>query len=259
MEPPDFIGIDAYEYSMGSVTPIDVNVSAEYPVTIMINDNPYVVIATSGSDLEALAIGHLVSEGIINSIDEIREIDIRGDRFEINIKTEINDEILERLFKVHSIASGCGHGRNASHQVDKKIVTPPPIEAEVIISSMRTFLRSSVLHKRTRGVHSSALYTIKGDKLIFFDEIGRHNAIDKIVGYALKNNIPLTDKMIFSTGRLSSEIVYKALYASAPIIVSKASPTSLAVELARKYNIVMIGKVRSDSFCIFNGLESIKA
>ncbi len=258
MTPPELIAIDAYEYSKANINPIDVSVSAEYPVTIKINENPYVVIASSGSDLESLAIGHLVSEGIIDSFDDIREIDIRRDTLEINIKTEITDEILERLFKIHSIASGCGHGRNESPSADKKIVSPPAIEAKVIISSMRKFLRSSVLHKKTRGVHSAALYTVDGNELIFFDEIGRHNAIDKIIGHALKNNITLSDKMIFSTGRLSSEIIYKAIYASAPIVVSKASPTSLAVELARKYNIVLIGKV-SSTFCIFNGLESVIA
>lgn len=259
MAPPELIAIDAYEYSEANIHPIEVSVSAEYAVTIKINENPYVIIASSGSDLDSLAIGHLVSEGIIDSFDEIREIDIRRDPLEINIKTEITDEILEKLFRIHSIAAGCGQGRNESPGANKKILSSPAIDAKVIISSMRKFLRSSVLHKKTRGVHSAALYTVGGDELIFFDEIGRHNAIDKIIGHALKNNITLADKMIFSTGRLSSEIVYKTIYASAPIVVSKASPTSLAVELAKRYNIVLIGKVSSSSFCIFSGQESVRA
>lgn len=259
MAPPELIAVDAYEYSEANIHPIEVNVSAEYAITIKINENPYVVIASSGTDLESLAIGHLVSEGIIDSFDEVREIDVQSDTLEINIRTEITDEILEKLFRIHSIASGCGHGRNDSPGTNKKITSSPAIEAKVIITSMRKFLRSSVLHKKTRGVHSSALFTLDGDELVFFDEIGRHNAIDKIIGHALKNNITLSDKMIFSTGRLSSEIVYKAIYASAPIVISKASPTSLAVELARRYNIVLIGKVSSRSFCIFSGHESVRA
>jgi FdhD protein len=252
---PESVIITAMQYAQGSLTPIELNVSAEYPITLSINDNPYVVIACSGSDLEMLAIGHLITEGIITSKDEIRELAIDTDSLKINIVTEQNDAILERLFRIHSIASGCGHGRSETPTARR--LTAPTIMPEVILTCMKTFLHASELHKKTRGVHSAALYSADGKELVFFDEIGRHNAIDKIIGYANKNRVSLSDKLIFSTGRMSSEIIYKLLYATAPVIISKASPTSLAIDLARRYNIVMIGKVTGNSLCIFNGEEKI--
>lgn len=252
---PESVTISAIQYAQGSLTPIELNVSAEYPITLSVNGNPYVVIACSGSDLEVLAIGHLITEGIITSPEEIRELAIDTDSLEINVVTEQNDEILERLFRIHSIASGCGHGRFEAPIA--RHLAAPTIMPEVILTCMKTFLHASELHKKTRGVHSAALYTADGKELVFFDEIGRHNAIDKIIGHANKNRVSLTDKLIFSTGRMSSEIVYKLLYAAAPVIVSKASPTSFAIDLARRYNILMIGKVRGNSLCIFNGEERI--
>ena len=123
---------------------------------------------------------------------------------------------------------------------------------------MKKFVQASDLHKLTRGVHSSVLLDLHGNEVVFVDEIGRHNAVDKIIGYATKNSIPLQDKMIFSTGRLSSEILYKTIYSGAKVIVSKAAPTSLSVELARKNDIILIANVRNNRFDILNGKEYIK-
>jgi len=251
MELPESVTITAMQYAQGSFTPIELSVSAEYPITLSINDNPYVVIACSGSDLEVLAVGHLITEGIITSKDEIRELSIDTDSLKINVEIEQNDAIPERLFRIHSIVSGGGHGR--SEAPPARHLAAPSIMPEIILTCMRTFLHASELHKKTRGVQSAALYRADGQELVFFDEIGRHNAIDKIIGYANEKRVSLSDKLILSTGRISSEIIYKLLYAAAPVIISKASPTSLAIDLARRYNIVMIGKVTGNSLCIFNG------
>ena len=133
----------------------------------------------------------------------------------------------------------------------------PNVSAEIVLSYMKKFVQASDLHKLTRGVHSSVLLDLEGNEIVFVDEIGRHNAVDKIIGYAAKNSISLGDKMIFSTGRLSSEILYKTIYSGAKVIVSKAAPTSLSVELARENNIILIANVRSNRFDVLNGYENI--
>ncbi|MCP4135770.1 MAG: formate dehydrogenase accessory sulfurtransferase FdhD [bacterium] len=256
---PEFIDLDIHEYSKAGIQAVTIPVSTEYPVVIKINNNPYVSIVCSGSDMEYLAVGHLISEGIILNLSEIEKIDINEENLEINITTVVNDDILERLFKIHSIASGCGQGRTSEVVLqNKKFTELPVIDPLVITSTMKEFLRSSDMHTKTRGVHSAALVTLAGENIVFFDEIGRHNAVDKIIGYSVKNNISLKETMIFSTGRLSSEIMYKALFASAPVIVSKAAPTTLSAELARRHGIILIGKVKSSSFSIFSGAEQVK-
>lgn len=258
MSLPEQITLTAHRYTEGRIEEVPVPVSTEYHVTLSINNNPVVSIACSGTDLELLALGHLIGEGIITSPDEIEEISIDEEKREINVRTKTSDEIIERLFRIHSIASGCGQGRMSNpDEILPRMINLPTIDAITILNCMHTFLQSSELHKKTRGVHSAALYTINGDQLIFFDEIGRHNAIDKIIGHVKKTAIPLEDKMIFSTGRLSSEIVYKTIYAAAPVLLSKSSPTSASVTLARKYNIILIGNVRKKQFTIFHGYENI--
>ena len=123
---------------------------------------------------------------------------------------------------------------------------------------MTEFLRTSDLHKKTGGVHSAALYSTNGKRIVFFNEIGRHNAVDKLIGYAVRKPLSLAEAMILSTGRLSSEILSKAIAAKTPVVISEASPTSLAVEMAWESGIVMIGNVRGRKFRVSSGREYVK-
>lgn len=259
MSLPDHVFIDAWQYTLDGMTPVRLPVSAEYSVRLSINGNAFLNIACSGSDLSELALGHLLSEGIIRSPDEVLAIEVDDEMLTVNIATKMSDEILERLFRIHSIASGCGQGRTIlpGEEEKMKILTPPLVRAERIVACMREFLQSSDLHLLTHGVHSAALCSLAGERIAFFDEIGRHNAVDKVIGFALARGLSLEDKMILSTGRLSSEIIYKAVYASAPVIISRASPTSLSLELARRFGILMIGKFRAGTFSVFHGADRI--
>ncbi len=258
MSLPDMINVKAFEWSEKGIREIEVPVSAEYPITLKINNNPFVSIACSGRDLETLAAGHLVSEGIIESYDEIEKIEIDEKELNINISVKITEKILDRLFRIRSIASGCGQGGSEIIKKETDILKGsvlPAFDINGFLSTMKKFLQSSAQHKLTRGVHSAALYDFYWHEYIFYDEIGRHNAIDKIIGNILMRRIPVNDKIIFSTGRLSSEIILKAVNMTIPAIASKASPTTLSVELAKKYNLLLLGKVSAKRFCIFNGIE----
>jgi FdhD protein len=122
---------------------------------------------------------------------------------------------------------------------------------------MNEFLVFSQEHKATHGVHGAALYSLEGERLAFFDEIGRHNAIDKVIGHAAVSGISLEDKMICSTGRVSSEIALKLIHARAPVLVTRASPTTLSVELLRRYNLLSIVRAVGGRFYVVNGKENI--
>lgn len=251
---PQHLMVGAYLCTGTAIEPIGIPVSAEYSFTLSVNGNPFVSIVCSGSDLEQLALGHLAAEGVIRSAEEVRSIEIDEDAFSIDVGTAEGDELLERLFRIRSIASGCGQsGSVSSEGAARPGLEVPRIRAAVVTTSMKEFLHSSEIHRLTHGVHSAALYTVGGDRLCFFDEIGRHNAIDKILGYALKNGLSLDRSMIFSTGRLASEIVLKAIAVSAPVLVSRAAPTTRSIELARRAGMLMIGGVRPSGFYIFSG------
>ncbi len=255
---PAQVTIRAWEFGPEAAAEIEVAVSAEYHFTIAINGNPIVRIACSGSDLEELAIGHLVTEGIVRAPDDVRGCAVREVERIIDIATSDDEALLDRLFAVRSIASGCGQASEGALPFERPVAgNRTRIAANVMTASMREFLHASDLHRATRGVHSAALYTTGGERIVFYDEIGRHNAIDKLAGYALMHNHDVSNTMLLSTGRLSSEIVGKAVRAGVPVVASKASPTSLGVELARASGLTLIGKVRGERFCAFSGIEGI--
>lgn len=241
--------VDAYQYQEGKFEKIEVPLSTEYGITIAINSKPFVTIACSGSHIHELATGFLVTEGIITHKSEIERISFDEEKLIIDVTTKETDAIIQRLFTIRSIVSGCG---NASEKYTGfKKLTPPHVLPEIILKTGKQFYQTSDLHKLTHGVHSAGLYTTTGECIAFYDEIGRHSAIDKLVGYALHNDIMLNDKIVYSTGRISSEIVQKAIASGFSIIATKGSPTSLAVEMANTYNVVLVAKVRINRFCVF--------
>jgi FdhD protein len=247
-----------FQYSDGVIKPAEADLISEYSVSLSINGKPVASIACTGSDLKHLSAGYLFSEGVISSYSDIKDIIIHDDIPGIDVITGKDEEMIERLMKVKSISSGCGQEQPDMSDSIKRL-SPQPIKPAIVLKSFREFLKYSELHRATHGVHSAALYDTEGTMESFFDDIGRHNAVDKIIGHALQNRIVLSSKMLLSTGRMSSEITGKAVRASIPVLISRSSPTAMSYELARKYNLVMIGRVRAGSFIIFNGNEYIKA
>lgn len=233
------------------------SISMEYSVTLSINGSPYIIIACSGSDMREMAVGHLISEGIVVSPDEIRNVEFDPAIPAINVVTDMNDRILDSLMRLRRMPSGCGQGAGVLDTDTVAARNPVRIGASTILTSMREFLAHSSVHKLTRGVHSAALYTAGGGLIAFFDEIGRHNAVDKVLGHAMLAGIDLADKLVLTTGRISSEIIIKLLRTAASTIISRSSPTSLSYELARRHGMTMIGRVRGNAFCAFNGHEHI--
>jgi FdhD protein len=253
---PEFIDVKGFEYSKGSLNPLTISLSTEYAFSVRINGSPYTEIACSGSDLEYFAIGHLLSNNIISSKDDVRDIVIDEDNKEINIITDLSERMLERLLSVKFIASGCGQ---ASKSVDPAaiITSHPVLNASIILESMKTFLHHSDHQNSAHGAHSCALYSVNGRMIAYFEDIGRHNAVDKSIGFAIKNTLDLHDKMIVSTGRISSEIVHKSINAGVPAVISRSSTTSLGYELAVKHNLILIGRVKATGFLIYNGKDYI--
>jgi formate dehydrogenase family accessory protein FdhD len=248
---------EAFQYEDGRFTKVIIPVSTEYGITIAINNKPFVTIASSGDNLHEMAIGFLVAEGIIRKKDEIQAIEFNKETLTANVILAETDDVVQRMFSIRSIVSGCG-GYNKLETTKK--LQPCAVNPEIIIKIGKQFYQTSDLHKQTHGVHSAGLYDTNGKQLAFYDEIGRHSAIDKLVGYALLHDIPLNNTLVFSTGRISSEIVYKAVASGFSVIATKGSPTSLAIELANTCNVILIAKLRINRFCVFNtniNLESI--
>ena len=130
------------------------------------------------------------------------------------------------------------------------------IEPETVIQLMREFNNRSELFNETGGVHSCALCSIE-DLLVHRDDIGRHNALDKILGWGHINNQSFEDKLVLTTGRISSEMLIKIARRGVPVVISRSAPTSLAVELARELNITLVGFARGQKMNIYTNFPSI--
>ncbi|MCF8297202.1 MAG: formate dehydrogenase accessory sulfurtransferase FdhD [Saprospiraceae bacterium] len=231
----------------------------ETSLTIYINQKEFVTILCSNEDLEDLVVGYVFSAGIIQNKEQIKRVDIDHKNQIANIEIKelsVNDTDFIKLQ-----ASGCGRGtmffNKADNFYNEKIKSDIQISIEKVFELMNELQHKSENFANTGGVHSAAL-TDKNELLLFRDDIGRHNAVDKIIGNAIKNNINLNDKVLLSTGRISSEIILKILYSRIPIIISRSAPTSRAVEIAREKEITLIGFARSGKMNIYSKPERIQ-
>ena len=228
-------------------------VAKEFLFTIFLNDRELVTLICSPGNLRYLAVGFLASEGLVESKDEIKKIKVDDWLGTARIEIEGNDKIDEGYFSKRLIASACGGAATFYSLADAatpKVESTVKISPDDIFALVNQFQHRSQLYLATHGVHSAALADGR-DILIFSEDIGRHNAIDKIFGRCLLEDIPTNDQIIISSGRISSEILHKVAKRGIPIIVSVSVPTSLGLKTADKLGITLIGSVRGKKMNVY--------
>jgi len=226
---------------------LDDVVVKEFPLTIVLNNQELVTLLCSPKDLKYLAVGYLFSEGLLNSKDEIKKVMIDEKRGIARVETNKENAMANELVFKRFITSGCGRGASfysaADVQNQEPLVSNIEITPHQVLSLVKDFQHRSEIYRATGGVHSAALCDT-GSILVFSEDIGRHNAIDKIFGECLMNDIPTSDRVVITSGRISSEILLKVAKRNIPIIVSKSAPTDLGVKLATNLGITLLGFVR---------------
>jgi FdhD protein len=242
-------------FTEASKEDIEETVARERPLTIVLNNRELVTLLCSPTELKYLAIGFLSSEGLIKSKDDIKKILVDERRGIVRVETvEKQNFPDEQMFK-RFITSGCGRGATfysaADVQGKIKVESHTKISITEVFTLTKEFLHRSQVFRTTGGVHSAALCDT-ASILIFTDDIGRHNAIDKIFGQCLLENIPVEEHLIISTGRISSEMLLKAAKRNIPIVISKSAPTALGVRLAGELGITLIGFVRGRRMNVYS-------
>lgn len=226
-------------------------------INIFLNKRFYSSLLCTPSEEKELAIGFLFAQGVITSMDDVKSVEDMGGNILCII---LNHELQVDFQKRKVLTSGCAQG-----SIDLSILEEREVElvrgdckysAYDILFIMKEFNNKSELFKQTGGVHSCAICNSQG--IIFFsDDIGRHNALDKVIGRSLLNNIELEDKLLMTTGRISSDIAVKAVRAGIPIIVSHSAPTEMALNIAKTANITMVGFARGSRMSIYCGEDRI--
>lgn len=229
-------------------------VAKEFPLTIILNNRELVTLLCSPANLRYLAVGFLFSEGLLKSKDEIKKIMVDDRKGVVRVETERDEELAsDTLFK-RFITSGCGRGASfysaADAQGQEKVESKIEISTLEVLALANEFQHRSQIYRATGGVHSAALCDTR-NIIVFSEDIGRHNAIDKIFGECLLNDITTDDHILITSGRVSSEILLKVAKRNVPIIVSKSAPTNLGVRLAADLGVTLVGFVRGKRMNVY--------
>lgn len=233
---------------------------AEKPITIFLNGKEIITLLATPENLKELAVGFLLSEGWLREDKPIESVAEEPEGIvRINVRYRLT--LAEKLFLKRTITSGCGRGviyYNVLDALDmSKIRSTQKISGEMVFNLMRELNRRSFLYRQSGAVHGAALADLEGIK-IFCEDIGRHNAVDKVLGSAFLQGYTPAGKMLLTSGRVSSEILVKAAKRQIPFIFSYSGPTDLAVQMARKVGITLAGYIRGQRMKIYAHQERIK-
>jgi FdhD protein len=229
-------------------------VASELPITLFVNDESLVTLLCTPSELEELAAGFLLSEGILRDKKALKKLTVNERELAIHIDLADLPKDFSKKFEKRTISSGCGKGitfTSYRREADRRIEAKGQVlSLEDIRKLLSTFRNISKLYLETGGVHSAALSD--GKEILFFSEdIGRHNAVDKLIGKAFLQSVSIEDKVLITSGRVTSEIMTKAGRNRFPILISRAAPSCMAVSYAEDMGITLIGFARGDRMNIY--------
>jgi FdhD protein len=223
-------------------------VAREFPLTVVLNNKEMVTLLCSPVDLKYLAVGFLFSEGLLKDKDEIKKLLVDDQSGVVRVETEETGELARDVLFKRLITSGCGRGASfysAADATGQKVESQVEISTHKVLSLMREFQHRSQVYRATGGVHSAALCDTE-NILLFSEDIGRHNAIDKIFGECILKDVTTDGGIIITSGRISSEILLKVAKRNIPIIISKSAPTDLGVKLANNLGVTLLGFIRGN-------------
>ncbi len=252
------------EWEDGVTRAVEDMLAVEEPLEIRVNGAPVTVtMRTPGHDLE-LAAGFLLTEGIIEGVDDIAviraadaETGAKSNTVNVELRTQSFDAAdLQRNFYAASSCGICGKATIESIR-RRGLRAPNPefrVRPEVLCGLPEAILAQQAVFERTGGLHAAALFAAGGTLMVLREDIGRHNAVDKVVGWAMHAaKVPLSESILMVSGRGGFEIAQKALAGGVPVLASVSAPSSLAVKLARELGLTLIGFLRGQRFVVYAG------
>ncbi|HOV03462.1 MAG TPA: formate dehydrogenase accessory sulfurtransferase FdhD [Hyphomicrobiales bacterium] len=238
---------------------VDVRVVTERPLTIFLNAQEIVTAMTIGDHPDLLAVGYLLNQHMLKPDDVIRAIEHDADLGAIVVRTERKTNYEEKLKKKVQ-TSGCAQGTVFGDLLESldDIALPPGGELRTswLYALAKKINTVPSLYLAAGAIHGCVLCR-RDEPLVYMEDVGRHNAVDKIAGYMFMNGIDPADKIFYTTGRLTSEMVIKTVKMGIPVLASRSGFTAWGVELARKANLTVVGRLRGRRFVALSGLERI--
>jgi FdhD protein len=255
----DVTDFDVISVKNGTVEETKHSVATEVPCTIVVNDSEVATIMCTPTHLKEFAVGYLYTSGMINSAHEVTAFCYDDKKWRLDVTTP--KEIDFALLGKRVYTSGCGRGVMYSNVIMLSSRHPLEshfhVEKRFVSQCVKWLLSCSSLYKETRGVHTAAL-SVGGELPAFYlDDIGRHNAVDKVIGRSLMDNADFSKSILITTGRISSEILHKVKRTGIPIVLSRGAPTHQTVLMARQMGVTVIGFARRGSFTIYANSDRV--
>ena len=231
----------------------------ERPLTLFLNDQEIVTMMTICDYPKYLAMGYLLNQNMLKKNDKITAIDYDEDINTVVVRTKLKTNYEEKL-KKKTLTSGCAQGTVFGDIMEEfeniKLSKTAKIKATWLIKLLKEINTTPSLYLKARAIHGCVL--CKKDKAqVYMEDVGRHNAVDKIAGYMYKHSITPSDKIFYTTGRLTSEMIIKTVKMRIPILISRNGFTSWGVDLARKSNLTLIARTKGKRFVALSGFERI--
>ena len=253
---PATFEVDAYN-ERGEMVPT--SIAGEHPLTLYVDKREIVTLMTLGHAPEALAIGYLRNQRLVSSIDEIAAVQVDWETDSVAITTH-SQTPLGALDK-KTVTTGCGQGTvfgDLMEEIDtiklRDDVQLADADLFVLLEKVR---RHETIYKQAGAVHGCALATTASDILMFIEDVGRHNAVDAIAGRMWLEDIDGSDKVFYTTGRLTSEMVIKCAQMRIPFLVSRSGLTQMGHQIATKVGITMLGRASGRHYLVFTGKERL--
>jgi FdhD protein len=248
------IEYDRYQFSKWKS--IHSETIVEAPVSLTVNGEAWITFMCTPTDLEAMAVGFLYDEGVIDRADEVMDVRLceHGDNIDVWLSREAAQP------KSWRRTSGCTGGVTAVDLLARPDVVfdpqAPKFGADMVGTLVDMLFESQELYRETGGVHTSALSD--GERILLSaEDIGRHNTLDKIAGLCLLKNVWPERRILITTGRISSEMLQKAARLGAAILISRTSPSSLSIEMANRYGITLVGYARRQQFNVYSNGQRV--
>lgn len=239
-------------------TPVSVSVVEERPLTIYLNSQEIVTAMTIGDYPEYLALGFLRNQGMLRAGDRVTGVDYDDEIETVVVRTERRTDYEEKV-KKKTRTSGCAVGTvfgDMMEGLEGLTLPPTPVRTSWLYALAREINTTPSLYLEAGAIHGTVL--CQGDRpLVYMEDVGRHNAVDKIAGWMFRHGVAAEDKILYTTGRLTSEMVIKCALMGIPVLASRSGFTAWGVEIAREVGLTLIGRMRGQRFVCLAGEDRL--
>jgi FdhD protein len=254
---PATFEVEAYN-ERGEMVPTAI--AGEHPLTVYLDKREIVTLMTLGHAPEALVVGYLRNQRLVDSVGHIEAVQVDWETDSAAVTTSTAKDIDARMGK-RTVTTGCGQGTvfgDLMEDVENiRLSKDARLTDEKLFVLLEKVRKHETIYKQAGAVHGCALATTEGEILLFVEDVGRHNAVDAIAGFMWLDDIDGSDKVFYTTGRLTSEMVIKCAQMRIPFLVSRSGLTHMGHQIAKKVNLTMLGRASGRHYLAFTGTERL--